>query len=257
MQIKFFKFNHRSKRPILFLMLGVAFMSFTDFNGNLVLSEAAAGNPVFSNVTYEGMDSIYIQNPLGANEFYNPILQGCYPDPAITRKGDDYYLVCSSFAMFPGVPIFHSKDLVNWTQIGHVLDRVSQLDVHDTGISQGVYAPGITYNAKNNTFYMIVTAFAGGAGNIIVKTQDPMKGWSEPIKQNFGGIDPSIFFDDDGKAYIVHNDAPNKGEELYNGHRVIKMWEYDMEKDNVIPGTDKIIVNGGVDLKDKPIWIEA
>ena len=127
------------------------------------------GVPVFSNVVYEGNDAVYNENPLEANEFYNPILQGCYPDPAITRKGDDYYLVVSSFAMFPGVPIFHSKDLVNWKQIGHVLDRVSQLDVHDTGISQGVYAPGITYNENNDTFYMITTAFAGGLGNIVVK----------------------------------------------------------------------------------------
>ena len=215
------------------------------------------GVPVFSNVVYEGNDAVYNENPLEANEFYNPILQGCYPDPAITRKGDDYYLVASSFAMFPGVPIFHSKDLVNWKQIGHVLDRVSQLDVHDTGISQGVYAPGITYNENNDTFYMITTAFAGGAGNIIVKTKDPMQGWGEPIKMDFDGIDPSIFFDDDGKAYVVHNDAPNKGEELYQGHRVIKVWEYDVEKDQIIKGTDKIIVNGGVDLADKPIWIEA
>lgn len=215
------------------------------------------GVPVFSNVVYEGNDAVYNENPLEANEFYNPILQGCYPDPAITRKGDDYYLVASSFAMFPGVPIFHSKDLVNWKQIGHVLDRVSQLDVHDTGISQGVYAPGITYNENNDTFYMITTAFAGGLGNIIVKTKDPMQGWSEPIKLDFAGIDPSIFFDDDGKAYVVHNDAPNKGEELYQGHRVIKIWEYDVEKDQIIKGTDKIIVNGGVDLADKPIWIEA
>jgi len=215
------------------------------------------GVPVFSNVVYEGNDAVYNENPLEANEFYNPILQGCYPDPAITRKGDDYYLVASSFAMFPGVPIFHSKDLVNWKQIGHVLDRVSQLDVHDTGISQGVYAPGITYNENNDTFYMITTAFAGGLGNIIVKTKDPMQGWSEPIKLDFAGIDPSIFFDDDGKAYVVHNDAPKKGEELYQGHRVIKIWEYDVEKDQIIKGTDKIIVNGGVDLADKPIWIEA
>ncbi|MFN7119521.1 MAG: glycoside hydrolase family 43 protein [Saprospiraceae bacterium] len=213
--------------------------------------------PVFSKVVYQGNDSVYIKHPLQADEFYNPILQGCYPDPAITRKGDDYYLVCSSFAMFPGVPIFHSKDLVNWTQIGHVLDRVSQLDVHDTGISQGVYAPGITYNPYNDTFYMIVTAFAGGAGNIIVKTKDPKQGWSEPIKLGFGGIDPSIFFDEDGKAYIVHNDAPDKGKELYNGHRVIKIWEYDIQQDKVIPGTDKIVVDGGVDLSEKPIWIEA
>lgn len=215
------------------------------------------GAPVFSNVIYQGNDQVYKDNPLNDGEFYNPILQGCYPDPAITRKGDDYYLVCSSFAMFPGVPIFHSKDLVNWTQIGHVLDRTTQLDVHDTGISAGVYAPGITYNPHNDTFYMINTAFAGGLGNFVVKTNDPMKGWSDPIKLAFNGIDPSIFFDDDGKAYVVHNDAPDQGKELYRGHRVIKIWEYDVSSDKVIPGTDKIIVDGGVDITEKPIWIEA
>lgn len=214
-------------------------------------------SPVFSEVTYTGDDQVYKDYPLEEGEFYNPILQGCYPDPAITRKGDDYYLVCSSFAMFPGVPIFHSNDLVNWTQIGHVLDRTSQLDVHDTGISSGVYAPGIAYNTHNDTFYMITTAFAGGLGNIVVKTKDPKKGWSDPIKLNFAGIDPDIFFDDDGKAYVIHNDAPDKGKELYNGHRVIKVWDYDVEKDQVIAGSDKIIVNGGVDLSKKPIWIEA
>jgi xylan 1,4-beta-xylosidase len=213
--------------------------------------------PIFSKFVYAGDDQVYKDNPLKSDEFYNPILQGCYPDPAITRKGDDYYMVCSTFAMFPGVPIFHSKDLVNWTQIGHVLDRVSQLDVHDTGISGGVYAPGITYNPNNDTFYMIVTAFAGGLGNIIVKTKDPLKGWSDPIKLDFGGIDPAIFFDDNGKAYIVHNDAPDKGKEIYNGHRVIKVWEYDVETDKVIPGTSKIVVDGGVDLSKRPIWIEA
>lgn len=214
-------------------------------------------SPVFSEVTYTGDDQVYKDYPLEEGEFYNPILQGCYPDPAITRKGDDYYLVCSSFAMFPGVPIFHSNDLVNWTQIGHVLDRTSQLDVHDTGISSGVYAPGIAYNTHNDTFYMITTAFAGGLGNIVVKTKDPKKGWSDPIKLNFAGIDPDIFFDDDGKAYVIHNDAPDKGKELYNGHRVIKVWDYDVEKDQVIAGSDKIIVDGGVDLSKKPIWIEA
>ncbi|RNL92244.1 glycoside hydrolase family 43 protein [Sinomicrobium pectinilyticum] len=211
--------------------------------------------PVFSKAVYSGNDQVYKDNPLEEDEFYNPILQGCYPDPAITRKGDDYYMVCSSFAMFPGVPVFHSNDLVNWTQIGHVLDRTSQLDVHNTGISQGVYAPGITYNPHNDTFYMITTAFAGGLGNIVVKTKDPEQGWSEPIKLGFDGIDPDIFFDDDGRAYVVHNDAPE--EALYEGHRVIKVWEYDVEKDRVILGTDKVVVNGGVDLSQQPIWIEA
>jgi len=213
--------------------------------------------PVFSNVIYQGDDQIYKKYPLKADEFYSPLLQGCYPDPAITRKGDDYYMVCSSFAMFPGVPIFHSKDLVNWTDLGGVLNKVSEFNPHDTGISQGVYAPGITYNPHNDTFYMIVTAFTGKMGNIIVKTKDPKKGWGSPIKLDFNGIDPCIFFDDNGKGYVVHNDAPDKVKELYNGHRVIKVWEYDLEKDQVIPGTDKIIVDGGVDLSKKPIWIEA
>lgn len=247
---------NKSKRILLSISITLFSVGVLPVSGQ-PKSKSSKNAPVFTNVVYEGDDQVYKDYPLGPGEFYNPILQGCYPDPAITRKGDDYYLVCSSFAMFPGVPIFHSKDLVNWKQIGHVLDRVSQLDVHDTGISAGVYAPGITYNPNNDTFYMITTAFAGGAGNIIVKTRDPMKGWSDPIKLAFNGIDPSIFFDDNGKAYVVHNDAPDKGKELYNGHRVIKIWEYDIENDKVIPGTDKIIVDGGVDLSKKPIWIEA
>ena len=222
-----------------------------------IKKKKSSKDPIFSNATYVGDDQIYKRNPLKEDEFYSPILQGCYPDPAITRKGDDYYMVCSSFAMFPGVPIFHSKDLVNWTDLGGVLNKVSEFNPHDTGISAGVYAPGITYNPHNDTFYMIVTAFTGGLGNIIVKTKDPKKGWGSPIKLAFDGIDPSIFFDDNGKGYVVHNDAPDKGKELYNGHRVIKVWEYDLEKDQVIPGTDKIIVDGGVDLSKKPIWIEA
>ncbi len=247
----------KKKLVTLFAILLTLFSGMTYAQNKKPKGKDSPTGPVFSKFVYQGNDQIYNDNPLKPGEFYNPILQGCYPDPAITRKGDDYYLVCSSFAMFPGVPIFHSKDLVNWTQIGHVLDRVSQLNTFNTGISAGVYAPGITYNPNNDTFYMIVTAFTDGGGNIIVKTKDPMKGWSEPYKQNFNGIDPSIFFDDNGKAYIVHNDAPDQGKELYSGHRVIKVWEYDMENDQVIAGTDKIIVDGGVDLSKKPIWIEA
>jgi alpha-N-arabinofuranosidase len=228
--------------------------SATDKKSKLKVAKNA---PLFSKFIYQSNDQVYNDFPLKADEFYNSILQGCYPDPSITRKGEDYYLVCSSFAMYPGVPIFHSKDLVNWTQIGHVLDRKSQLKVQDCGISAGIYAPQILYNSNNDTFYMITTQFAGGIGNMVVKTKDPLQGWSDPIKLNFEGIDPSIFFDEDGKAYIVHNDAPDKGKELYNGHRVIKVWEYDVEKDQIIAGTDQIIVDGGVDLSKKPIWIEA
>jgi len=212
---------------------------------------------VFTQFTYRGNDQIYKDNPLQPDEFYIPILQGCYPDPSITHKGNDYYLVNSSFAMTPGVPIFHSTDLVNWKQIGHVLEKPSQLKVEASGISAGIYAPDIKYNPYNDTFYMITTQFAGGMGNIVVKTKDPAKGWSDPVKLGFDGIDPSLFFDDDGKAYVVHNDAPPVGKELYSGHRVIKIWDYDLASDKVIPGTDKIIVDGGTDISQKPIWIEG
>lgn len=243
--------RQRTMNPIFLkkkttLMAAIALLSFANVSAQ-----------TFSDFSYRGNDKIYTNNPLKENEFYSPILQGCYPDPSITRKGDDYYLVNSSFSMFPGVPIFTSKDLVNWKQLGHVLDRPSQLKVEKSGVSQGIYAPDIKYNKHNDTFYMITTQIASGIGNMVVKTKDPAKGWSEVQKLNFDGIDPSIFFDDDGKAYIVHNDAPPKGTEQYNGHRVIKMWDYDLEKDQVVAGSDKIIVNGGVDLSQKPIWIEG
>ena len=229
---------------------------YTDVSSQ-VLKKPAKDAPVFSQFTYRGNDRIYNDHPLQDDEFYTPILQGCYPDPSITRKGNDYYLVNSSFAMVPGVPIFHSNDLVNWKQIGHVLDRPSQLKVQNTGISAGIYAPAIEYNRHNDTFYMITTQISAGMGNMVVKTKDPLKGWSDPIRLQFDGIDPSLFFDDDGKAYLVHNDAPPEGKTLYQGHRVIKIWDYDLQNDKVIPGSDKIIVDGGVDIRQKPIWIEG
>ena len=213
-------------------------------------------NPaLFTSFVYQGNDQVYNDNPLAANEFYSPILQGCYPDPSITRKGNDYYLVNSSFAFFPGVPIFHSQDLVNWTQIGNVLDRESQLNLTQVEAREGIYAPDIMYNPNNDTFYMITTHIGGGWGNLVVKTKDPLKGWSDPVALDFGGIDPALFFDTDGKAYVVHNDAPEQA--LYDGHRVIKIWEYDTEKDQVIKGSDQVIVDGGVDIMQQPIWIEG
>ncbi|NMA73972.1 MAG: glycoside hydrolase family 43 protein [Bacteroidales bacterium] len=136
-----------------------------------------------------------------------------------------------------------------------MIDRKSQLIVHDAGTSAGVYAPTIRYNSNNDTFYMITTQMKGGFGNMMVKTKDPFKGWSDPIKLHFGGIDPSIFFDDDGKAYIVHNDGPIK--KLFPGHRTIRIHEYDVENDRLIPGTDKIIVDGGTKFHKEPYWIEA
>lgn len=242
------------KQQLVMLLIFMFLFSCASAQENTSATKSVA---VFTDFSYQGNDLIYKDNPLQQDEFYTPILQGCYPDPSITRKGNDYYLVNSSFSMFPGVPIFHSKDLVNWKQIGHVLDRPSQLKVQTAGVSAGIYAPAIAYNPGNDMFYMITTQIASGVGNMVVKTKDPGKGWSEVIKLQFDGIDPSLFFDDNGKAYVVHNDAPPKGTEQYNGHRVIKIWEYDVQNDRVIPGTDKIIVNGGIDITQKPIWIEG
>src|SRR3954470_4591449 len=99
----------------------------------------------------------------------NPILPGFHPDPSICRVGEDYYLVCSSFEYFPGVPLFHSRDLVHWRQIGNVLDRPAQLTLpEDTVASAGIYAPTIRHH--DGRFYMITTTVAGG-GNFLVSSE--------------------------------------------------------------------------------------
>ncbi|MHA0857360.1 glycoside hydrolase family 43 protein [Paenibacillus sp. CMAA1364] len=132
--------------------------------------------------------------------YENPVIPGFYPDPSITRAGDDFYLVCSSFEYFPGVPIFHSRDLIHWTQIGHVLERMSQLDTRRHRSSDGIYAPTLRYD--NGIFYMITTDVTG-IGNFYVTATCPSGPWSDPIIIPYGGIDPSMMFDDDGKVYVT------------------------------------------------------
>ena len=184
----------------------------------------------------------------------NPILPGFYPDPSICRVGTDYYLVNSSFSYFPGVPIFHSKDLVHWKQIGHVLDRPSQLNITTQGISEGIYAPAIRYN--KGIFYM-VTTFVGGNGNFFVTAKNPAGPWSDPILlPEISGIDPSFFFDENGKAYLLNNGPSPDNKPLYEGHRAIWLQEFDL-KDQKLVGERKIVINGGTDLAKKPIWIEG
>ena len=216
------------------------------------------GVAVFQSFRYEGRDAVYVAHPLpGTDAVYNPILPGWYSDPSLCTNGDgDYFMVTSTFSYFPGVPIFHSRDLMNWKQVGHVLDRPSQL----TGLgrqhtSGGIYAPDIKYNPANRTYYMITTNV--GTGNFLVKTQDPFGSWSEPILlPQVQGIDPSLFFDDDGRAYIVNNDDAPGGKPEYDGHRTIRIVEYDVDNDCTI-GERKVIVNKGVDPSKKPIWIEG
>lgn len=133
--------------------------------------------------------------------YRNPIIPGFYPDPSVCRVGEDFYLVNSSFQFFPGVPLFHSYDLVNWEQIGNVLSRPSQLKLKDANAWMGIYAPTIRYH--DGTFYMITTNVSD-RGNFIVHTTDPKGEWSDPVWLEQGGIDPSLYFED-GRCYLVSN----------------------------------------------------
>lgn len=131
----------------------------------------------------------------------NPIIPGYHPDPSVCRVGDDFYLVNSSFHYFPGVPIYHSKDLVNWELIGNVLDRESQLPLKGANSWLGIYAPTIRYH--EGTYYMITTN-VGNGGNFMVTAKDPRGPWSEPMWLEQQGIDPSLWFEN-GKCYMVSN----------------------------------------------------
>ncbi|MBJ7880682.1 glycoside hydrolase family 43 protein [Gelidibacter salicanalis] len=185
----------------------------------------------------------------------NPILKGFYPDPSIIKVKSDYYLVNSSFAYFPGLPLFHSTDLVNWKQIGHAMDRPEQLNLDGLGVSRGLFAPGISYH--NDRFYIVCTLIDNG-NNFIIHAKNPAGPWSDPvfIPQLDGGIDPSLFFDDDGKCYLIYNSVPpdNKGD--YDGHRTLRLYQFDINNNKVI-GEEHIVVNKGAKLEDNPIWIEG
>lgn len=216
------------------------------------LRSAEVANAVaFEWFEYTGRDAIF-EAPLPAGSYRNPILAGFYPDPSICRVGDDFYLVTSSFAYFPGIPIFHSRDLVHWTQLGHVLDRAAQANFDGRGVSRGVFAPAIGFH--DGLFYVINTLVDAG-GNFFVTAKNPAGPWSDPVWLNFDGIDPSLFFDDDGRAYIVNN-GPPVGAPLYEGHRAIWIQELDL-KAQKLSGPREVVVNGGVDLARRPIWIEA
>jgi beta-xylosidase len=155
----------------------------------------------------------------------NPILPGFYPDPSICRVEEDFYMITSSFSLFPGIPIFHSTDLVNWEQIGHVLDRKSQLHTTADHMTAGIMAPTIRYS--NGTFYVITTNVSD-KWNFIVTASDPSGPWSEPYwLQDCPGIDPSLFFDDDGKAYITGTRHDTKADGT-NGEQVIWISEIDL-----------------------------
>ncbi len=140
-------------------------------------------------------------------KYNNPVIKGFYPDPSVCKVGGTYYLVCSSFQFFPGVPLFESKDLINWTQIGHCLTRTSQVQLATVNSSGGVFAPTIRHN--NGRFYMTTTNDTTRQ-NFYVWTDDIYGEWSDPVYVDQGGIDPDLYFED-GKTYFMSNGTDENG----------------------------------------------
>ncbi len=186
--------------------------------------------------------------------FTNPILAGFYPDPSICRVGPDYYLVNSTFSYYPGITVFHSRDLVHWELIGHVLDRPEQLNLDKQGVSRGLFAPTIRYN--KGLFYVVCTLVDIG-GNFVATARRPEGPWSKPVWiPEVDGIDPSLFFDSNGRAYLLYNSVAPDNKPLSEGHRTIRMRSFDLKRLRVT-GKELILVNGGVDISKKPVWIEG
>ncbi len=168
----------------------------------------------------------------------NPVLRGFYPDPSICRVENDFYLVNSSFAYFPGVPIFHSRDLAHWEQLGNVLDRPSQLLLEGDEISRGIFAPTLRFH--EDTFYLITTNIDQG-GNFVVKADTPKGPWSEPyyLGPQAQGIDPSLFFDEDGTCYYVGT-RPNQNGVKHNGDWEIWIQELDLKQMKLVGESRRI-----------------
>jgi alpha-N-arabinofuranosidase len=173
----------------------------------------------------------------------NPILKGFYPDPSICRVGEDYYLVTSSFEYYPGIPIFHSKDLVHWEQIGHVLDRPSQLNLDSIRISGGVYAPTIRYHKG---VYYVINTLIGKGGNFYVTATNPAGPWSDPVFiKDAPGIDPSLFFDTDDRVYYTGNGRPLENS-ADSKKRHIWLQEFDVKQQKLVGEKSIILVEGAL-----------
>lgn len=228
-------------------------MKSSHYHAAAVLALAAAcahaGDASFDYFAYAGRSQeSHLARPT-TTQFINPVISGYAPDPSIVRVGDDYYLVTSSFVHFPGLPVYHSKDLVTWRQIGNAIDRPGQVDFSGMKVSQGLMAPAIAYH--DGLFYIVCT----NRKNFVITAKDPAGPWSDPVNFDFDGIDPSLFWDDDGRAYLVNNGSP-QGPALYPGHRAIWLQEFDPAR-LAMTGPRIEIINGGADLASKPFWTEA
>ena len=139
--------------------------------------------------------------------YTNPVVKGFYPDPSVCRANGKYYMVCSSFQYFPAIPLFESEDLVNWNQLGHVLTRESQVMLDGVASSGGVFAATIRFH--QGRFY-VVTTNNSTQENFFVYADDIHGPWSEPVRVDQGGIDPSLYFEN-GHTYFMSNGLDDQG----------------------------------------------
>ena len=143
-------------------------------------------------------------NPSGAMaSSLRPIVAGFYPDPSVCRVGEDYYLAQSSFEFFPGVPLWHSRDLVTWEQVGHVITRTSQFEAGAYRPSMGIYAPTLRHH--EGRFYLITTAVEGPDGHVLFTADKPEGPWSDPVLiAGLDGFDPDIAWAEDGTCLVTY-----------------------------------------------------
>lgn len=206
---------------------------------------SAATQARFASFDYSGRDPYCAANEISApGEFYNPVIAGWQSDPSIVGVDGNYYVVTSTFGYFPGVPIFHSTDLVNWRQIGNVLSRPSQLPgLRGQSLDKGgIYAPSISFNPADSTFYVVTTDV--GRGHFYVTAKDPAGPWSDPVwLPSIDGIDPSIFFDDDGRSYIVYKEDTT-GQPKWSNHRSLCIIDFDPVKGTTVGEPTKFVEEG-------------
>ena len=218
----------------------------------LPAAQSPASPVYFDWFEYSGHDSVF-DKPAPPGTYRNPILAGFYPDPSVTFANGAFYLVNSTFTYFPGVPVFESRDLVHWRQVGQVIDRPGELNFDGLKVSRGIYAPSIAFH--DGLFYVVTTAVDSG-GTFLSTARNPAGPWSDPTwLPEVDGIDPSLFFDDDGRGYILNN-GPPVGPPKYDGHRAIWIQRFDVATRKTI-GRRKVLVNGGINFSKKPVWIEG
>ncbi len=168
----------------------------------------------------------------------NPILPGFNPDPSICRKGDDFYIAVSSFEWFPGIPIYHSKDMKNWELYSHALQNENDPDLKKLPSAKGIWAPCLTYCEEDDLFYVVygvmnsMNARYFDVDNFLITAKDLKGPWSEPIYLHSTGFDASMFHDDDGRKYIVALDWETRTE--YEKPGPINIVEYDPQSKKII-----------------------